>query len=165
MEGLFFCVLLKIRHPHPQGALRETLGTEDTTMTNQQKNQIITLRLQGVGYVKIGQALGISNNTVRSFCRRNGLDGEAGKNTVRCQQCGKPIKVVPKRKPRKFCSDRCRTTWWNSRLDSVERKAIYHFTCAACGTEFMAYGNRHRKYCSHACYISDRFGKEGGFHE
>ncbi len=134
-------------------------------MTDLQKDQIRFMRLQGIGYVKIGQALGISNNTVRSFCRRNGLDGELGKNTVRCQQCGKPIKITPKQKPRKFCSDRCRTIWWNNHLDSVERKAVYHFTCAACGTEFTAYGNQHRKYCSHACYIADRFGKERACHE
>ena len=22
----------------------------------------------------------------------------------------------------------------------------------------ISYGNKHRKYCSHACYINDRFG-------
>lgn len=27
------------------------------------------MRLQGAGYIKIGKALGISDNTVRSFCR------------------------------------------------------------------------------------------------
>lgn len=134
-------------------------------MTDLQKEQVRAMRLQGAGYVKIGQTLGISHNTVRSFCRRNGLDGEAGKNTVRCQQCGKPIKVVPKQKPRKFCSDSCRTAWWNSHLDSVQRKAVYHFICAACGVEFTAYGNQHRKYCSHACYIADRFGRERVCHE
>ena len=46
-------------------------------MTNQQRNQIRTMRLQGAGYIKIGKILGISDNTVRSFCRRNGLDGKA----------------------------------------------------------------------------------------
>lgn len=48
-------------------------------MTDLQKEQIKTLRLQGIGYVKIGEMLGISDNTVRSFCRRNGL-GDAAKN-------------------------------------------------------------------------------------
>lgn len=134
-------------------------------MTNSQKEQIRAMRLQGTGYVKIGQALGISHNTVRSFCRRNGLDGAAGKSAVRCQRCGKTIKIVPKQKPRKFCSDSCRTAWWNSHLDKVERKAIYHFTCAACGKDFTAYGNAHRKYCSHSCYIADRFGRERVCHE
>ena len=128
-------------------------------MTNYEKEQIKTLRLQGHGYVKIGQMLGLSNNTVRSFCRRNGLDGDTPKNTVFCQHCGKRIKVVPKRKPRKFCSDDCRTAWWNSHLDCVNRKAVYDFTCACCGEAFTAYGNRNRKYCSHRCYIAGRFGK------
>lgn len=45
-------------------------------MTNQQRNQIRTMRLQGAGYIKIGKILGISDNTVRSLCRRNGLDGK-----------------------------------------------------------------------------------------
>lgn len=30
-------------------------------------------------------------------------------------------------------------------------------TCPACGKEFPVYGNSHRKFCSHACYIAYRF--------
>lgn len=125
-------------------------------MTNLQKERIKTMRLQGIGYVKIGETLGISDNTVRSFCRRNGL-GETSPNTVVCKQCGKLIKIVPKQKPKKFCSDACRTTWWNSHPDCVDRKAVYAYTCAHCGNPFTAYGNKNRKYCCHACYIADRF--------
>lgn len=128
-------------------------------MTDQQKDQIQTMRRQGLSYVKIGQALGISDNTVRSFCRRNQL-GDPVKNTIPCQYCGKPIKIIPKQKPRKFCSDRCRTAWWNGHREAVNRRAFYNFICAHCGKEFTAYGNAHRKYCSHKCYIADRFGKE-----
>ena len=29
--------------------------------------------------------------------------------------------------------------------------------CARCGKPFTAYGNAGRKYCSHSCYIADRF--------
>ena len=94
-------------------------------MTDLQKEQIKTLRLQGIGYVKIGEMLGISDNTVR-----------------------------------KFCSDACRTAWWNSHPDCVDRKAVYAYTCAHCGKPFTAYGNKERKYCSRNCYISDRFGEE-----
>ena len=61
-------------------------------MTDLQKEQIKTLRLQGIGYVKIGEMLGISDNTVRSFCRRNGL-GDAAKNTVACKHCGKLVRL------------------------------------------------------------------------
>ena len=59
-------------------------------MTNQQKEQIRTMRLQGIGYIKIGKALGISDNTVRSFCRRNGL-GDKSKNAAVCKQCGRSL--------------------------------------------------------------------------
>ena len=40
-------------------------------MTDLQKEEIKAMRLRGIGYVKIGEFLGISDNTVRSFCRRN----------------------------------------------------------------------------------------------
>lgn len=130
-------------------------------MTDLQKEKIKSLRLQGISYVKIGEMLGISDNTVRSFCRRNGL-GDAAKNTVACKQCGKLIKIIPKQKPRKFCSDTCRAVWWNSHQESVDRKAVYECICVHCGKPFTAYGNSGRKYCSHQCYISDRFGEERG---
>lgn len=126
-------------------------------MTTYEMEKIKTMRQQGLGYGKIGQILGISNSAVRSFCRRNGLTGDAPQNTVLCQHCGKTIPVIPKRKPRKFCSDACRTAWWNNHPGSVNRKAVYNFTCACCGEHFTAYGNRNRKYCSHSCYIADRY--------
>jgi hypothetical protein len=125
-------------------------------MTNEQQEYISALRQQGYGYIRIGRLLGISDNTVRSFCRRN----ERGENTkaavFTCKQCGKQIKAITRRKPKKFCSDSCRVSWWNSHLECVNRKAIYHFNCQHCSNPFSAYGNRSRKYCSHACYIAER---------
>ena len=44
-------------------------------MTENQKAQICALRKQGVGYMKIAQQMGISQNTIKSFCRRNNLTG------------------------------------------------------------------------------------------
>lgn len=75
-----------------------------------------------------------------------------------CEQCGRPIIQNPGRKRKRFCSDACRNKWWNSHLDLVKRKAVYTFTCLACGKKFTVYGNSHRKFCSHACYIAYRFG-------
>ena len=128
-------------------------------MTNVQKQQIITLRKQGYGYKKIGQILDITNNTERSYCSRNDLNSGNAK-TENCKQCGKTIKRASGRKPKKFCSDACRIRWWNEHQDCVNRKAIYEFTCANCGRVFSAYGNKGRKYCSHVCYIADRYEKE-----
>ena len=133
-------------------------------MTAKQEMQIQSMRMQGIGYRTIGKTLGISDNTVRSFCRRKEL-GKPNKATIMCKQCGKPIKITPKQKPRKFCSDACRTVWWNSHPECIKRKAVYEFTCACCGKSFTAYGNKNRKYCNHECYIADRFGKEHGCYE
>ena len=45
-------------------------------MTDNQKAQIIKLRAAGNGYGKIAQTIGISVNTVKSFCRRNDINGD-----------------------------------------------------------------------------------------
>ena len=140
-------------------------------MNIQQKTEIASLRSQGFGYTKIAQALGLSKNTVKSYCKRNNLSGTALENTDMpvltpsfCLECGKAITQVSGRKEKKFCSDECRHKWWNARPEKITRKALYSYTCAGCGKPFTAYGNSHRKYCCHACYIADRF-KDGDGNE
>jgi endogenous inhibitor of DNA gyrase (YacG/DUF329 family) len=125
-------------------------------MMDKQKQQIIALRRNGAGYGTIASQLGVSINTVKSFCRRHSL--AAPPTDHLCEQCGRPITQNPGRKRKRFCSDACRNKWWNSHLDLVKRKAVYTFTCPACGKKFNVYGNSHRKFCSHACYIAYRFG-------
>lgn len=137
-------------------------------MNDLQRERIVQLRTGGASYNKIASALGISINTVKSFCRRNNLGGNLSigvlKNIVSqifCKQCGKELVQVPGRKALKFCSGDCRVKWWNARPDKVNKKAFYSFTCANCNVSFTAYGNSTRKYCSHQCYIHHRF-KGGG---
>lgn len=125
-------------------------------MTDEQKKQIIALRRDGTGYGSIANQLGLSINTVKSFCRRHSL--AAPPTDSLCEQCGRPIAQNPGRKRKRFCCDACRNKWWNSHLDLVKRKAVYIFTCPTCGKEFTVYGNSRRKFCSHACYIAYRFG-------
>ena len=130
-------------------------------MTNEQKEKIIRFRRQGFGYADIGRELGISKDTVKSFCRRNGLmvsDGKSVDDKNRCRECGAPLVQQEKKKRRVFCCKSCREKWWTEHADRIDRKAIYEFTCAGCGRSFTAYGNSKRKYCSHGCYISHRFG-------
>ncbi len=136
-------------------------------MTNQQKEQITALRLQGYGYTTIANAVGISKDSVKAYCRRHGLGGKVADNSRiqlekdMCLNCGTPLSQAEGKKKKKFCSDACRTAWWNSHQDCVHRKAVYEYTCAHCGTQFTAYGNAGRKYCSHSCYIAHRFGGDG----
>ena len=126
-------------------------------MTNEEKTKIASLREQGYGYKKIAGMLGLSPDTVKAHCRRNNLNAPVIDEN-RCRMCGKPLEQTPGKKPKKFCSDACRNKWWNTHLDQVKRKAIYEYVCPCCHKPFTVYGNAHRKYCSHECYIEDRFG-------
>lgn len=133
-------------------------------MTNEQKALIRKLRQQNNSYVSIANTLGVSVGSVKGYCQRNGLTGNrsaasegASDDPSVCLGCGKPISQRDGIKRIKFCSPGCRQAWWNAHPERVNRKAVYEFTCARCGKPFTAYGNAHRKYCSHECYIRDRF--------
>ena len=140
-------------------------------MTVEQKRKIEELRRQGMGYCTVAKQVGLPSNTVKTYCRRTGLTpadeiraaAQVPKHIADkfCLYCGKPVVQIPGRKEKKFCSDICRNRWWNSHMDLVARKAMYEYTCPTCGNTFSAYGNRKRKYCSHDCYIADRFGGKG----
>lgn len=139
-------------------------------MTEEQKNRIRELRGKKCGYSAIAKTLGVTVSSVKSYCQRNNLAGIRAACSVAtpvkaefCKECGKAIQQKPGRKEIKFCSAACRQKWWNAHPEQVRHKAIYSFVCACCGVSFVAYGNSHRKYCSHSCYIRDRFG--GGENE
>ncbi|MCL1949216.1 MAG: RNA polymerase subunit sigma-70 [Turicibacter sp.] len=131
-----------------------------------QKQRIRDLRGNGESYAKIAAVLGISVNTIQSFCRRNNLGkginitaSNQSDGQFYCKQCGNEIIQLPGIKTRKFCSDDCCGAWWKANPDKLGKKAVYTFTCATCGVQFSAYGNKGRKYCSHACYVANRFKK------
>ncbi len=135
-------------------------------MTDEQKEKITALRREGSGYTAIANSLGISKDTVKSFCRRNGLTGTTAKEVTsdKCRECGKRVPQSSGTKPRIFCSKKCRVKWWHEHPDQINQRAVYSFVCANCGKKFTAYGNCHRKYCSHECYINARF-RGGGSHD
>ena len=135
-------------------------------MTRQEQEEIIRLRDRGRTYAEIAETTGIPVSTLKSFFRRNVRKKEAlpvAPDADHCRECGKELVQNPKVKRRIFCSRSCREKWWKEHADTINRKAVYSFTCPCCGAPFTAYGNAHRKYCSHACYIRHRFG--GGSHE
>ena len=134
-------------------------------MTIQQKERIIMLRNKGESYAQISATLGLSVNTIKSFCRRNNIkthgesDDGIKENKELCKNCGKKLTQTSKIKPKIFCCDKCRFDWWNVNRTKTNRKGIHRLTCAHCDAEFGSY-DKNRKYCGHACYISDRFRKE-----
>ena len=134
-------------------------------MTLEQKERVKKLRNENQSYGTIAGSIGLSISAVKGYCQRNGLSGKRARTEKAsaeecpyiCFGCGKPIVQREGAKQRKFCSSACRQAWWNAHPEKVNRKAVYQFTCASCGKQFTAYGNRNRKYCSHDCYIRDRY--------
>ena len=129
-------------------------------MTEKEKSKIERMRREGLPYARIAENLNLSINTVKSHCKRNNIlkGNSSAQESGGCVQCGKTLVQKAKVKRRRFCCAQCRVKWWNSHPEAVNRKAIYSSRCAFCGLDFTAYGNNHRKYCSHPCYIKARFG-------
>ena len=125
-------------------------------MTNEQKERIAILQQGGKGYIRIAQELGLSINTVKSYCRRQkGVVIKEG--GTRCAECGKVIDICMRSRKR-FCSDSCRMKWWNKH---PKADMPYKANCAFCGKEILMRRKAERKYCSHRCYIAARY-QEGG---
>ena len=103
-------------------------------MTNQQREKITELRVRGLGYTAIANAVGLSKDSVKAYCRSHHL----GKNTDHsadyspaqlCLHCGKELVHTPGKREKKFCCPECRQAWWNSHPQEVRRRAVYSFTC------------------------------------
>ena len=138
-------------------------------MTKEMGNQITSLRLKGLGYKSIAIVVGTSRENVRYYCKTHGLDGTADlvkinfqehkNNPEMCKHCGKRIERNPKSGKKLFCSDECRRAWWKEHPSESKHSdnATYECQCAYCKRIFYSYGNKNRKYCSHDCYVQDRF--------
>lgn len=124
-------------------------------MTSSQKTRLLEMRQAGLSFAQISADLGISKNTLKSFCRRVEANKDTASTTT-CARCGSPFAVKGKRR---FCSDGCRYAWNYAHRILSARNAVEK-KCACCSRRFFSYASSHRKYCSRACYIADRYGKE-----
>ena len=124
-------------------------------MTKEQKTLILYYREQHMTYRQIGEKLGLSPDTVKTFCRRNTPreDRTEASASSQCRNCGAPVHPLPGRRERLFCSPACRTVYWRKH-NLLGKDPRY---CAGCGA-LLTGGSASRKYCSHACYIRHRFG-------
>ena len=130
-------------------------------MTNGEKARIVQMRKRGLGCAEIARSLGMSVNTVKSYCRRSGvkpLEKKTAQSGDVCRQCGSVLKHTPGRKRKCFCSDACRLRWWHGHREQGRNART--IICASCGKVFVM--DRTQKYCSHACYIQARFGGTHG---
>lgn len=121
----------------------------------EQKTLILYYREQHMTYRQIGEKLGLSPDTVKTFCRRKRAQSERTEESVQaqCRNCGAPVHPLPGRRERLFCSPACRTAYWRKH-NLLGKDPRY---CAGCGA-LLTGGSASRKYCSHACYIRHRFG-------
>ena len=78
-------------------------------MKRREAEKIAQMVLSGIPPSKIAAAMDMSVNTIKSHIRRHPEISAAGK----CLYCGVPVVQPEGRKQKKFCSDRCRISYWN----------------------------------------------------
>ena len=140
-------------------------------MTSEQRNRILFLKSKGCSLPEISERVQVSVNTISTDYREENLDEESFLETVdnntdeneteerdKCKFCGVPIFHIEGKRKKKFCSDKCRMSWWYRNRNNDNGESVYCFICEYCGTKFSVYGNKHRKYCSQDCFHKARSG-------
>ena len=132
------------------------LSGGDNQMTHDERVLILQLRVNGLGYKRIATELGLSLNTVQSYCRRHPTEMKAPERLPEngCLCCGARLHHTPDAKKRKFCSDRCRITLWNAHPEAGGKRKVREIACGYCGATYFVIGEQTRMYCSRIC--SDR---------
>lgn len=100
----------------PDNPFSAPVGRGSSVMTLEKRERVKEMRLEGLGYKKIAQEIGVSKSTVKTYCFRHGLAGR-GEDLAKaagnlCRNCGAPIVQTPKRKKKLYCSDQCRYAYW-----------------------------------------------------
>ena len=125
------------------------------------EQQIITLRMSGLGYGEIARELGIKKELARYYCTKHGMNGTIGKiqevkpKPVKekfCHYCG-----IKHQRQRKYCSDDCARNSAKDKKNANKKISV----CIVCGkaTNKIKGG----KYCSKACH--DQWMSENPRHE
>lgn len=90
-------------------------------LTEIQKQQIFSMRMQGIGYHVIGKTLNLKENQVQLYCKAHGLAGDPSlvflnhavwcEQNNRCAFCGRKLQQPRCGRRRRFCSGSCRTRY------------------------------------------------------
>ena len=93
---------------------------------------------KGTAIKKIAIMLGLPINTVKSYCRRHSQNENASTyENGFCKNCGTPVKQLPNRKEKKFCSDKCRIDWWLKHVAEHKTKTQQEVKCRLCGKPLL----------------------------
>ena len=131
-------------------------------MTNEQRAIILAMRERGEKYQAIAEKTGIAVGTIRSFFARynKGVVIRPVSSDI-CLQCHQPILCRKVKRNRTFCSDQCRSKWWNAHRENLSTASAHQTICKVCRKKIITYSGA--KYCSRACYFIDRY-KGGAQH-
>ena len=116
-------------------------------MTRDQQEEIRRLRASGEGYKRIAAMLGLSVNTVKSFCQRDNVKQETGRpDDTTAKSCVYTSRENAKQAAlRPINTDHCHTSLPQG---NVTGKAV----CLRCGKPVAQIpGRRKRFFCSDAC--------------
>jgi len=130
-----------------------------SNLNESQKDKILKLKSSGRSYKEIASALSISEGTVKSFFSRKRLKSDENNNV--CKNCGVTLEKSSRSNVKKFCSNLCIYKWWRKNTEN-NRKCVKINVCKNCSKKFGSYDNKDRKYCSHECYIENRFKNQKG---
>lgn len=97
-------------------------------LTEQDKNKIVYLRKNGLGYRNIARFTNISVDTIKSFLRRHDFtDFEIDRERTLedfCPICGHLLEHTPNKRRKIYCSNNCRLKAWKQRqVTKAERGA------------------------------------------
>ena len=80
----------------------------------------------------------MSERNRNSYGRKSSLRVVRAANLHYCQECGEVVIQPPKRKLKKFFSDKCRMKWWNTHQYLIKKEANYNIVCRKCGKQFVS---------------------------
>ena len=121
-------------------------------MTKEELSRVMELRKIGLSYKDISVQTNIPVGTLKSTFSRI---EEKCTETNNCKFCKKTLINTTGKKEKKYCSDKCRMSWWNSNREEGP-KVEFLKVCANCQFKFPT-RNKNQKYCSHRCYIIFRY--------
>ena len=125
-------------------------------MTTEEATKAIKLFKEGKGYRAISKELRLPLTTIASFIQKH----KENLDIAWCAFCGKEMKPQVGNRTKRFCSDQCRTKYWNSKKKVETRKSSVKRICECCGLPFIDFQNRGRRFCSRSCYLRKRYSNE-----
>ena len=91
-------------------------------MTDEIKEKIRELKIDGLGYKKIAKQLKMNLNTVISFCQRNGLGEKPTKInrveiSVYCKFCNAKLDINKIGRKKYYCNANCKKNYYKLKND------------------------------------------------